>query len=65
MALFWEQVLSHHVVMMKTEMAEAEEETHVDVWSVRYMAFEAIEHRQKVAVQASEWARVEFTTCFK
>lgn len=65
MALFWEQVLYHHVEKMQTEMAEADETNHVGVWSARYMTFEAIEHRQKVAVQESEWDTVEFTTCFK
>lgn len=65
MALFWEQVLSHHVEMMKTEMAMAKEERGVGVWSVRYMIFKAIEGRQKVVVQASEWVTDDFTACFK
>lgn len=43
---------------MKTEVAEAEEETHVGVWSIRYMTFEAIEHRQKFTVQALELVTV-------
>lgn len=63
LALVWEQVLSHHVVvMMKTEVAEAEEETHVGVWSTRYMTFEAIDHRPNFNVQASEWVTVKLTT---
>lgn len=65
MALIWEQVLSHCVEIMKTEMATAQEENHVGVWSLRYIAFEAIDCSQTVTAQASEWVTVEFTTCFK